>query len=292
MLGKKNILGIGITDASQKDILEYVVKNIENFKKKTVVVTPNPEFLVFANKNVTFKSILNKADLALADGIGVMVAAKILGKPLKSRFTGVDFVKSLCNRIAEKPITVGFLGGRSGVAEKTAECLRKMHPKLKVAFAGEGWSGDMAARQPRLSDDAHLLSFEKQSFNSASLNKSRLQSETKPTFNSSENGLPRNNNLTTKQFNNKIIDILFVAFGAPKQEFWINENLEKLPVKVAVGVGGAFDYISGKIPRAPKFVRSIGLEWLFRLVVQPWRIKRQLSLLKFIYLVIKERIRM
>jgi N-acetylglucosaminyldiphosphoundecaprenol N-acetyl-beta-D-mannosaminyltransferase len=86
------------------------------------------------------------------------------------------------------------------------------------------------------------------------------------------------------------IGILFVAFGAPKQEFWINENLDKIPVKVAIGVGGAFDYISGKTPRAPTFIRSIGLEWLFRLVVQPWRIKRQLALIEFIWLVVKEKL--
>jgi len=86
------------------------------------------------------------------------------------------------------------------------------------------------------------------------------------------------------------IDILFVAFGAPKQEFWISENLDKIPVKIAIGVGGAFDYISGKIPRAPFFVRKLGMEWLFRLLVQPWRIKRQLSLIEFAWLVIKEKL--
>jgi N-acetylglucosaminyldiphosphoundecaprenol N-acetyl-beta-D-mannosaminyltransferase len=86
------------------------------------------------------------------------------------------------------------------------------------------------------------------------------------------------------------IDILFVALGAPKQEFWINKNLDKIPVKVAIGVGGAFDYISGKTPRAPTFIRSVGLEWLFRLVVQPWRIKRQLALIEFIRLVVKEKL--
>lgn len=93
-----------------------------------------------------------------------------------------------------------------------------------------------------------------------------------------------------KQFNNETIDILFVAFGAPKQEFWISEYLEKIPVKIAIGVGGAFDYISGKTPRAPLFLQNIGLEWLFRLIMQPWRIKRQLSLLQFIWLVIKEKL--
>jgi N-acetylglucosaminyldiphosphoundecaprenol N-acetyl-beta-D-mannosaminyltransferase len=82
------------------------------------------------------------------------------------------------------------------------------------------------------------------------------------------------------------LDILFVAFGAPKQEKWIDKNLDKIPVKVAMGVGGAFDYISGKVPRAPKLLRDLGLEWLFRLIVQPWRIKRQLKLLRYLWLVL------
>jgi N-acetylglucosaminyldiphosphoundecaprenol N-acetyl-beta-D-mannosaminyltransferase len=81
-------------------------------------------------------------------------------------------------------------------------------------------------------------------------------------------------------------DILFVAFGAPKQEKWIAANLNNIPVKVAMGVGGAFDYISGRVPRAPKWIRSLGLEWLFRLIIQPWRIKRQLSLIRYLYLVL------
>jgi len=278
MIGKKNILGVDITEATKKEILEYIVKNLEKFKKKLFVVTPNPEFLVLASKNNTFKNVLNKADLASPDGIGVMIAAKFLGKPLRERFAGVDLVKSLCREVAEKPITVGFLGGRAGVAELTAECLRKKYPGLKVAFAGEEW---LEAQQTRISDDVRLQSLEKLSSNSASLSKSRLQSKIKPTFNSSESGLSRSM---------VSIDILFVALGAPKQEFWINKNLDKIPVKVAIGVGGAFDYISGKTPRAPTFIRSVGLEWLFRLVVQPWRIKRQLALIEFIRLVVKEKL--
>jgi N-acetylglucosaminyldiphosphoundecaprenol N-acetyl-beta-D-mannosaminyltransferase len=79
--------------------------------------------------------------------------------------------------------------------------------------------------------------------------------------------------------------LLFVAYGAPYQELWLAKNLPKLKVNVGMGVGGAFDYISGKIRRAPEWLQSIGLEWLWRLVCQPWRLKRQLALLKFVYLV-------
>jgi N-acetylglucosaminyldiphosphoundecaprenol N-acetyl-beta-D-mannosaminyltransferase len=70
-------------------------------------------------------------------------------------------------------------------------------------------------------------------------------------------------------------NILLVGLGSPKQEKWIYKNLKKMPnVKVAVGVGGAFDFISGQVKRAPKFLQKIGLEWLWRLILQPRRAKR------------------
>jgi N-acetylglucosaminyldiphosphoundecaprenol N-acetyl-beta-D-mannosaminyltransferase len=93
-----------------------------------------------------------------------------------------------------------------------------------------------------------------------------------------------------EELKNKKVDILFVAFGSPKQEIWISENLGVLPAKVVIGVGGAFDFISGKVRRAPLCMRKIGLEWLFRLIIQPWRIKRQLRLIQFVYLVFMAKI--
>ena len=281
MIEKKNILGVGITNASQNEILEYITKSLEYHYKKYFIVTPNPEFLVFANKNPKFKDILNNAELALADGIGVMLAGKITGKPLKERMTGIDLLESLCKEVAKKPITVGFLGGSVGVAEKTAECLQLKYPGLKVNFVGKEWPEGHFGRLPHVADDARLQNSENQPVNSVSLSKSQLQSGLKLTFNSSASGQAPSINS---------IDILFVAFGAPKQEIWISENLDKIPVKIAIGVGGAFDYVSGRVKRAPLWVQKIGLEWLYRLIIQPWRIKRQFYLLKFIWLVLKEKL--
>ena len=272
MINKKSILGVGITDATKDEVLEYIVKNLENFKKKLFFVTPNPEFLVLASKDSTFKNILNRADLALADGIGLIIAAKILGKPLEARFTGVDLVKSLCSEVSEKPITVGFLGGRDKVAERTAECLMKKYPKLKIGFVGEEWPNNDSGRQPHVADGTQLSRGPVGNLPPES-GPSTVRAVRSPSF----AAIPKT-------------DILFVAFGAPKQEIWINENLQKIPVKIAIGVGGAFDYISGKIPRASSFVRRIGFEWLFRLANQPWRIKRQLFLIEFVWLVFKEKL--
>ncbi len=252
MLRKKNILNVEITDASKGEILEYIIKGLARNGKKYFIVTPNPEILVMANRNSDYQKVLNKAEIALADGIGVVIASQILGKPLKERITGVDLLESLCLRVAEKPITVGFLGGKPGVAERTAECLGKKYPSLKIVFAVSEWSEDGFI-------DIDLASTVK------------------------------NPSSTLNLLPSKSIDILFVAFGAPKQELWMDENLDKLPVKVAIGVGGSFDYISGEVLRAPLLIRLIGFEWLFRLIVQPWRIKRQLTLLKFVCLVLKEK---
>lgn len=69
-------------------------------------------------------------------------------------------------------------------------------------------------------------------------------------------------------------DILLVAYGHPAQDLWIARNRAALPVKLAIGVGGTFDYLAGRVPRAPGWLRRIGLEWLHRLVHQPWRWRR------------------
>ena len=81
-----------------------------------------------------------------------------------------------------------------------------------------------------------------------------------------------------KKINQVRPDILFVSFGAPKQEKWIYYNLPKLnSVKIAVGVGGTFDFLAGIIKRAPLVFRAAGFEWLYRLIKQPKRIKRILT---------------
>ena len=87
-------------------------------------------------------------------------------------------------------------------------------------------------------------------------------------------------------------EIALVGFGAPRQDLWIAENMDRMPsVRIATGVGGTFDFIAGSIKRAPKIMRSLGLEWLWRLIIQPWRIKRvNKAIIVFPYLIIKDRL--
>jgi N-acetylglucosaminyldiphosphoundecaprenol N-acetyl-beta-D-mannosaminyltransferase len=77
------------------------------------------------------------------------------------------------------------------------------------------------------------------------------------------------------------IDVILVAYGAPKQELWLERNLGALGIPVGIGVGGVFNYLSGDAPRAPGWVRRIHFEWLHRLITQPWRWRRQLALPAF-----------
>lgn len=235
-LVKKKILGIEITDASESNVLEHVFNFLAESKEKMYIVTPNPEIMVYANRHDSFTSVLNQAGIAVCDGVGLLWASRVLGRPVKERISGVDFMEKLCKESVREGVSVGFMGGRGNVAEKTAECLREKYPGLKVAFVSKDWN---------------------------------------------EAGF-RNGS--------KAVDLLFVAFGFPKQEQWMAENIERLPVRVMMGVGGAFDYISGEVQRAPKFVRSVGLEWLYRLIRQPWRLKRQMALPAFVVLVLKERL--
>lgn len=86
--------------------------------------------------------------------------------------------------------------------------------------------------------------------------------------------------------------LVFVAFGSPYQELWIEHHKDKFKNSVVMGVGGGFDYLGGRVPRAPKIMRFLGLEWLFRLIIQPWRYKRQFRLVKFIFFVLKEKLKM
>lgn len=83
--------------------------------------------------------------------------------------------------------------------------------------------------------------------------------------------------------------LLLVAYGAPQQDLWIHRHLGRLGVPVAMGVGGAFDFISGKAKRAPRWMQRWGLEWLHRLLHEPWRWRRMLALPKFAWLVIRSR---
>lgn len=81
-------------------------------------------------------------------------------------------------------------------------------------------------------------------------------------------------------------ELLFVAYGHPRQDLWISQHRCELPVRVAIGVGGAFDFVAGVRKRAPRWVRRLGLEWFHRLLHEPWRWRRMVKLPQFAWLVL------
>jgi N-acetylglucosaminyldiphosphoundecaprenol N-acetyl-beta-D-mannosaminyltransferase len=85
-------------------------------------------------------------------------------------------------------------------------------------------------------------------------------------------------------------DLLLVAYGVPAEEKWIARNRERLGVPVMVGVGGTFDFVAGVSRRAPRWMRQCGLEWLYRLLREPWRWRRQLALPRFMALVARQKV--
>jgi len=93
--------------------------------------------------------------------------------------------------------------------------------------------------------------------------------------------------LIVERINESGARILFVAYGPPKQELWIARNANRLPnVSIAMGVGGTFDTLAGIVPRAPQWMRNAGFEWTYRLLREPRRIKRQLAIPYFMWLII------
>lgn len=95
---------------------------------------------------------------------------------------------------------------------------------------------------------------------------------------------PAENEAIVQRINDSGAEMLFVAYGAPKQDKWIARNREALPtVRVAIGVGGSLDFVTGKSIRAPRWVQNLGLEWLHRLIKEPWRWRRMLALPRFVF---------
>ncbi len=210
------ILGVRVDNLSQEACLAKIDLWLKQDRQR-YIVTPNPEFIVCAQKDNRFRRILNRADLSVCDGTGIFLASRFLRQPLGQRISGVDLMELICALAEEQGISVFLLGASAGVAQKAAENLKKDYPNLDIKHSSD---------------------------------ESEMPKIFRPT-------------------------ILFVALGAPKQEKWINHYLPLMPqVKLAIGVGGAFDYLSGRVKRAPATARRLGLEWLWRLISEPWRVKR------------------
>jgi len=274
---KIDILGVQIDSLSQNQTLKKVELFL-NSQKKHYLITANPEMVLEAWQNTDYLKIINQADLVTADGIGLLWAAKFLAlkssnifhsliqmfvsgislivypdycrEILPERICGVDLMEKISEQASQKNWKIYLLGGKEGIAKTAANALKKNYLDINIVGAEEGTQFEFP--------------------NKLQITNNKLQN-------------------IINDINQKQPDILFVAFGAPKQEYWIAEFLPKMPsVKLAMGVGGAFDFISGKVRRAPEIYRELGLEWLFRLFCEPWRAIRIFNAtIKFIFNVVR-----
>lgn len=232
------VLGVRINLVGEAEAQQQV-RDFLGGEKIKYIFTPNPEMLVEAQHDRYFLDTLNTGDLNLCDGFGISLFTGI------PKIAGVDFAMTLCGLAAEMQKTVYLLGtGKREVVQRAAIHLSTRYPNLKVVGTDPGyaitlWPSESGA-QLRFDTNAH------------------------------------------EELLNRIImtapDVLLVAFGHNKQEKWIVEFAHQIPsLKVAMGVGGTLSFWAGTAKRAPRWMQRLGLEWLWRLICEPYRVGRILK---------------
>lgn len=250
------ILGTQIDAIWRKEALDRV-REMMSGDLQHHIVTPNPEMLVRAAQDPEFQKILNQASLRLPDGFGLQLASLLGGEIIPERITGTDFLDDLICLADETGHRVCFLGGENDVAVRAREHFVGRYPSLQIVHAESG--GEIIPSP------------------------SRGEGQGEGAWQTEPGLLDRIRSVEPH--------ILVVGLGHEKQEKWIADHLAQLPsVKIAMGVGGALDFWAGRVRRAPRWLRRIGLEWLWRLIVEPRRWRRiVIAVFIFPILVLRDR---
>ncbi len=232
------IFNIGLNSTSTSSVLRFLRYRMSE-AKKFFIITLNPEIVSLAEKDEKYAQVLNSADLALPDGIGLKFAAKFLGQPSITIIKGRKLFEDIIKLANKKSWRIFLLGGKTDEAEETAEKLGLSYKKVKF----------LALSGPILDSNADPVSEKDREIEIEIIEKiNRFQPE-----------------------------ILFVGFGAPKQEKWACKWFSRLSVGGIMVVGGTFRYISGQAKLPPEWMEEAGLEWLWRLLTEPWRFRRILT---------------
>ncbi len=231
---KVDVLGVKVCAVTMNEAVQYAEYLLRE-KRKSVVFTPNPEMVSYAQKDRGFLGILNSADMLLADGIGVVIASRMLGAPLPERVAGYDFI----HHLFDKPYSFYLFGAKPGIADMAAEKLRQRFSGINIVGTADGY----------FKDDKPII---------VDIN------QTRP-------------------------DVLIVCLGSPRQERWIAKNLSNLDIGFAIALGGTLDGIAGNVKRAPVWMQRCGLEWFYRVLKQPSRLPRLLSIVAFLLKVLFKR---
>ena len=135
---RTDVLGVGFDDMTMEEAVAEGVRLLDA-PGAHYVVTPNPEIVETCREDPDAREAVNGADLVLADGIGVIYGARMLGTPLKGRVTGIGFAQGLMAQMAKSGKSLYLLGAKPGVAEQAAENLKRDYPGLRIAGTGDGY---------------------------------------------------------------------------------------------------------------------------------------------------------
>jgi len=230
--GRSYLCGVGFDDLTLDEATVRVLDMLHDPCRTHVIVTPNSVSLFNARKDPTLLDNYRKADLVIADGIGIVWAARLLGVPLAERVTGIDLTEALLGRASADGYRVFLLGGRDRVAVRAAHRLQERFPSLDIVGTHHGY----------FTDDKEPLA-----------------------------------RITAAQ-----PQIILVGMGVPKQERWMTHYADTLNVPVMIGLGGGLDIFAGDSLRASNRWQRLGLEWLYRILHQPRRVRAAWTILCFI----------
>ena len=132
------VLGVGFDNMTMDEALEKGVRLMSE-QGAHYVVTPNPEIVEVCREDEEAREAVRNADLVIADGIGVIYGAKILGTPLKARLPGIEYAQKLMERMAENGKTLFLFGAKPGIAEEAARRLQEKYPGLQIAGTHDGY---------------------------------------------------------------------------------------------------------------------------------------------------------
>ena len=138
---RTDILGVGYDSLSMDEAVSLAMELMSE-KNSAYVVTPNPEIVMLCREVPELAGALEEASLVLADGIGVIYGARILGKPLKEKLPGIDFAGRLMAEMAKRGGSVFLFGSKPAVAEKAAVALLERYPGLAIAGTNDGYFKD------------------------------------------------------------------------------------------------------------------------------------------------------
>lgn len=262
MVNKRlQILQIPIDCVTRSEAMIKISNFVES-KLPNQVATINPEFIMAAKYSEVFRKALRTSELNVPDGAGIRAAATFL----HLRRLNWQPAKMITGLIQGAYVGVCLLFSLPPIKQPIPETVAGIDLLNQICFkaAQSSWRIYLVGGEAGIAEAAVLkLQVQYPNLIIVGAEEGLTKSHT-----------PQDVTDLIHRINNAQPDVLFVAFGAPKQDLFIAENKQVLGVPVMMGVGGSFDFIVGRAWRSPAWLRQFGLEWVWRLITQPWRLQR------------------